>query len=695
MSLNQAKEKKAVNHLAGEKSPYLIQHAENPVDWYPWGEEAFEKAKKEDKPIFLSIGYATCHWCHVMAHESFEDEEVAGILNEFFIAIKVDREERPDIDSIYMSVCQTMTGSGGWPLSIFMTPEAKPFYSGTYFPKVGRMGMPGFIEILKSIDAAWKQKRSSILDASEKITDAVNLGDDLPKGGSVLGKGTLKTGFDQLSAGFDKNNGGFGSAPKFPTPHQLTFLLRWYKRSSDPSALKIVETTLDSMRRGGIFDQIGFGFHRYSVDEKWLVPHFEKMLYDQAMLAMAYTEAFQITGNARFAETAKDIFTYVLRDMTAPEGGFYSAEDADSEGREGLFYVWTPQEIKAHLGKDLGERFCRFYNIEEGGNFEDGYSIPHVTVSLENFAASEGIDPAELENALESARERLFEIRKKRIHPLKDDKVLTSWNGLMIAAFAKGAQAFGEPAYAEAAKGSAGFVLKHLKTKEGRLLRRYRNGDAAYPAYLDDYAFLVWGLIELYEATFEVSWLEEAAALNKSMIDIYWDKKGGGLFFSGKGNEALITRSKEIYDGAIPSGNSVAALNLLRLGRITGDIDLEQRSEQLVNAFSNQVNAYPIAYTQFLAALDFMIGPGKEIVVAGNPDNVITQEILGTIQKRFLPNKIILLKHPGVPGKRLVVLSSFVEALTPLDNKPTVYVCEQYACKTPITDIKELEKVLQ
>ncbi len=381
--------------------------------------------------------------------------------------------------------------------------------------------------------------------------------------------------------------------------------------------------------------------------------------------------------------------------MTAPEGGFYSAEDADSEGREGLFYVWTPEEIKAHLGKDLGERFCGFYNIEAGGNFEDGYSIPHVTVSLENFAASEGLDPAELENTLESARERLFEIRKKRIHPLKDDKVLTSWNGLMIAAFAKGYQAFGEAAYADAAKGSAGFVLKHLKTKEGRLLRRYRNGDAAYPAYLDDYAFLVWGLMELYEATFEVSWLEEAVALNKSMIDIYWDEKGGGLFFSGKGNEALITRSKEIYDGAIPSGNSVAALNLLRLGRITGNIDLEQRSEQLVDAFSNQVTAYPIAYTQFLAALDFMIGPGKEIVVAGDPDNVTTQEILETIQKRFLPNKIILLKHPGVPGKRLAVLSPFVEALTPLDNKPTVYVCEQYACKIPITDIKELEKVLQ
>ena len=349
MHINQAQEKKTVNHLGGEKSPYLIQHAENPVDWYPWGEEAFEKAKKEDKPIFLSIGYATCHWCHVMAHESFEDEKVAGILNEFFIAIKVDREERPDIDSIYMSVCQAMTGSGGWPLSIFMTPEAKPFYSGTYFPKVSRMGMPGFIEILESINSAWKQKRSSILEASEKITNAVSLGPDLPKDSSVLGKGTLKTGFDQLSAGFDKNNGGFGSAPKFPTPHQLTFLLRWYKRSSDPSALKIVEKTLNSMRRGGIFDQIGSGFHRYSVDEKWLVPHFEKMLYDQALLAMAYTEAFQVTGNVRFAETAKAIFTSVLRDMTAPEGGFYSAEDADSEGREGLFYVWTPEEIKAHL----------------------------------------------------------------------------------------------------------------------------------------------------------------------------------------------------------------------------------------------------------------------------------------------------------------------------------------------------------
>jgi len=684
----------ATNRLTSEKSPYLLQHARNPVDWYPWSDEAFKKAKREDKPIFLSIGYATCHWCHVMAHESFEDEEVAGLLNQHFISIKVDREERPDVDNIYMFVCQSLTGHGGWPLSIFMTPEGKPFFAGTYFPKLKRVGMPGFVDVLSQISAMWQNDRGSILQSSEAITAAIQPSSDSADTAPGLTADTLNKGYTQLARVFDPTWSGFGTAPKFPTPHHRTFLLRWHTRNDQSMALDMVEKGLRAMRNGGIFDQIGFGFHRYSVDKKWFAPHFEKMLYDQALLAMAYTEAYQVTGKSEFEEVAKEIFTYELRDMTSPGGGFYSAEDADSEGKEGLFYLWTPHEVKEHLGKELGDLFCRFYDIPEAGNFEEGRSIPHVHVSYEAFAAKQGIEPTRLQEILEGGRQRLFDIRKMRIHPLKDDKILTSWNGLMIAAFAKGYQVFGNQVYADAARGAVDFILKHLRTADGRLLRRYRQGEAAYPAYLDDYAFLVWGLIELYEAAFDVSYLEEAIALNEGMIDIFWDKEAGGLYFTGKGNEPLIARSKELYDGALPSGNSVAALNLLRLGRMTGSPALEQRAEQLVRAFSRKVLEQPMAYTQLLIALDFMVGPSKEIVIAGDPALEATQAMVTAIQKAFMPNKVLLLRHQGEERKRLAALSSFVEAMVPIDNKPTVYICEQYACQRPIKDMGQLQSAL-
>ena len=695
MDSAEAKSEGVLNRLANEKSPYLLQHAENPVNWYPWGEEAFQKARKEDKPIFLSIGYATCHWCHVMAHESFEDEEVARILNKYFIAIKVDREERPDVDNIYMSVCQAMTGSGGWPLSILMTPEAKPFFAGTYFPKVGRLGMTGLMDILTQIATMWEEDRERLLRASQEITNHITIRPGSEKSGPMLGSEALKKGYEQLRDSFDPQNGGFSISPKFPTPHQLTFLLRWYKQSCDSKTLEMVEKTLEAMRRGGIFDQIGFGFHRYSVDAKWLVPHFEKMLYDQAMLAMAYTEAYQVTGRESFAQVAHEIFSYVSRDMTAPEGGFYSAEDADSEGKEGLFYIWTPKEVKDQLGEKLGDLVCRFYDITESGTFEEGLSIPHMPLSLKAFAEIEGISLTKLETTLEDARARLFEVRKSRVHPLKDDKILTSWNGLMIAAFAKGYQVFADQAYAESATRAADFILENLKTTSGRLLRRYRQGDAAYPGYLDDYAFLVWGLIELYEATFEVSYLEEAIALNSAMIEIFWDKQDGGLYFTGKGNEQLITRTKEIYDGALPSGNSVAALNLLRLGRMTGKVDLEQRAEKLIHAFSAQVKAHPAAYTQLLSALDFLLGPGQEIVIAGGPATKTTLEMVRAVQKKFLPHKVLLFRPQGPVGNRLFSSSPFVEAMVPVNQQPTVYVCEQYTCQAPITDVGDLEKILK
>ncbi|MCX5907617.1 MAG: thioredoxin domain-containing protein, partial [Deltaproteobacteria bacterium] len=489
------------NHLIHEKSPYLLQHAENPVDWYPWGAEAFQKAREEGKPVFLSIGYATCHWCHVMAHESFEDEEVSDLLNESFVAIKVDREERPDIDHLYMFVCQGLTGQGGWPLSIFMTPEGNPFFAGTYFPKSGRMGMTGFTGLLTQIANLWKNNREKLLKSGEGIRQALQQQEaGTEKGGPALDQKALQKAYIQLSRAFDPVWGGFGQAPKFPTPHQMNFLLRWGKRSGDSQAALMVEKTLQAMRQGGIFDQIGLGFHRYSVDEKWLVPHFEKMLYDQAMLAMSYLEAYQALGKSDYAETAREIFTYVLRDMTSPEGGFYSAEDADSENREGLFYVWTPREIQKHLGEDLGNLFCRFYDITHGGNFEDGTSIPHISRPLAAFAQTEKIPLPELTRALEEGRERLFAVREKRIHPLKDDKIITSWNGLMIAALAKGYQALQDPAYARAAKKAADFILGQM-VKDGRLMRRFRHRHIAHPGFLDDYAFFIWGLLELYEAT--------------------------------------------------------------------------------------------------------------------------------------------------------------------------------------------------
>jgi uncharacterized protein len=679
------------NRLKEEQSPYLLQHADNPVDWYAWGEEALQKARREDKPIFLSIGYATCHWCHVMAHESFEDEEVAAALNEGFVAIKVDREERPDLDQIYMTVCQAMNGSGGWPLNVVMTPEGKPFFAGTYFPKTRRGGVPGFIELVTEISGLWRNDKQRVLTASEQITNAIQPKTDAAQHGQTLDEHVLKKGYDQLSRAFDPKWGGFSPAPKFPTPHHLTFLLRWYRRSGDVSALGMVETTLAEMRKGGIFDQVGLGFSRYSVDERWLVPHFEKMLYDQALLAMAYLEAFQVTGKAQYAQVAQEIFTYVLRDMTAPDGGFYSAEDADSEGKEGWFYVWTPEQIAKVLGEELADIYCHYYDITALGNFEHGTSIAHLRMPLQAFAEQRGMSVEDLRRRLEEARGRLFAARATRIHPLKDDKIITAWNGLMIAALAKGYQALGDPAYARAAVKAADFVLHSLRTDTGRLQRRYRHGHVAHPGYLDDYAFLVWGLIELYESVFDIRMLEEALRLNRQMLELFWDEGAGGCFYSATDNEKLIVRDKEIYDGATPSGNSVAALNLLRLGRMTGDVSLEDKAEHLLQAFSGLVGDYPMAYTQFLNALDFSLGPGQEIVVAGDDSQVGVQDMITLLQRAFMPHRVLLVKPGGAEGERLAALCPYVQPLQPVNGEPTAYVCENHACKRPITSVQELQ----
>ncbi len=684
------------NRLSLEKSPYLLQHARNPVDWYPWGEDAFQKAESEDKPIFLSIGYATCHWCHVMEHESFEDQDVARLLNERMVSIKVDREERPDIDQIYMTVCQTLTGRGGWPLTVFMTPQRKPFFAGTYFPKRGRLGMTGFVEILEQLSGLWRNDREKILEVGDRITQAIQ-----PHSGVLserwLGLETLQNGFQQLSQNYDATWGGFSHAPKFPTPHHLTFLLRHQVRNPRQGALQMVEMTLDSMRRGGIFDHLGFGFARYSVDEKWLVPHFEKMLYDQAMLAMAYLEAFQITGHERHGCVAREIFHYVLRDMTSLEGGFYSAEDADSEGEEGLFYVWRPHEVMEVLGEEEGKIFCKFFDITEEGNFEGRRSIPHVRSSVEAMAPQFGLSVQELEDLLERGRKNLFGVREKRIHPLKDDKIITAWNGLMIAALAKGYKVLREPSYAEAAERAALFVLETMRGPYGRLYRRYREGDLAHPAYADDHAHFIWGLIELYEATLKGRYLEEALRLQEEMIRLFWDDQGGGFFFSGKDNEALIVRDKEIYDGAIPSSNSVALLNLLKLGRMTGKTEMEERADRTLRSFASMVFDYPSAYTQFLNAVDFVTGPAREIVIVGSGSDKTVQDMLRAVHTTFLPNGVILHYDPNShegEGEYPASPAPFVAGMNTLDGRAAAYVCRGYSCEQPVTTVDALMRSL-
>jgi hypothetical protein len=688
------------NRLIHEKSPYLLQHAENPVDWYAWEPEAFEKARKENKPIFLSIGYSTCHWCHVMAHESFENPEVARLMNEVFVCIKVDREERPDIDNIYMRVCQMMTGSGGWPLTILMTPDKKPFFAGTYIPRESHHGRLGMLDLVPRIKEVWDTQHADILKSADQITASLN---QLSQGstGDELDKSTLKTAYEQLSRRFSEQYGGFGNAPKFPRPQNLLFLLRYWQSTNDEKALWMVVKTLQSMQEGGIYDHIGFGFHRYSTDSHWLVPHFEKMLYDQAMLAMAYIEAYQATGKKELRETAKKIFTYVLRDMTDSKGGFYSAEDADSEGVEGKFYVWTEDEIRKVLKGEEADLIINVYNIDKTGNFRDeasgkntGANILHLEKTLTEVAFKNKTSVDELKERVEAARQKLFTARNKRIHPHKDDKILTDWNGLMIAALAKGAQVCNEPEYADAAKRAADFILTDMRRPDGRILHRYRDGHAAILANVDDYAFLIWGLLELYETVFDVHYLQTALNLNSEMIRYFWDEQNGGFYFTADDAEELIVRQKDIYDGAIPSGNSVAVLNLFRLARITANSDLEDKANKIMLAFSKDVKSVPSGYTQMMVGLDFGIGPSYEIVIVGNPEAKDTKEMLNFLRKHFVPNKVVLLRPSDQEEPDIIRLAKFTEYQSSFDGKATAYVWLDYACKMPTTDTEEMLKLL-
>lgn len=688
-------EQKTKNRLIHEKSPYLLQHAHNPVDWFPWGQEAFDKAIKENKPIFLSIGYSTCHWCHVMAHESFEDAEVAALMNAAFISIKVDREERPDIDNIYMEVCQMMTGSGGWPLTIVMTPDKKPFFAATYIPKNNRYKRMGMMELIPKIKELWDTDNVKIVESADRIVESLQK-PHKSVSFEELDETVLNTAFDQFDNRFDERYAGFGDAPKFPSAQNILFLLRYWKRTGNGQALNMVEKTLDAMRMGGMYDQAGFGFHRYSTDSQWIVPHFEKMLYDQAMLSMAYVEAYQATGKAKYENTAREIFTYVMRDMTSPEGGFYSAEDADSEGEEGTFYLWKKEEIQQILGKKDADMIIKAFNIKSSGTAnlhgEEDLSgkILHLNETYSKIAAEFKMEEEKFVKIASDSMQKLFNFRKKRIHPHKDDKILTDWNGLMIAAMAKGARVFNDDKYTETAKKAVDFILNKMRRQDKRLLHRYRDGDAVQLAYVDDYSFFIWGLLELYETTFDIAYLETAIELNADLLTHFHDKNDGAFYFTADDSEKLLVRQKEFYDGAIPSGNSVAMLNTLRLARICGDEKLETVAYNISKAFSNIVKQVPSAYAQFMAGLDFIIGPSYEIVVVGDPDSNDTKEMLKAISTSFIPNKVVLFKPDNIENPDIVKYAAFTKDQKSLNNKSTAYVCLNYSCKAPTTDIKKI-----
>lgn len=667
------------NKLIDEKSPYLLQHAYNPVNWYPWGSAAFSKAKEENKPIFLSIGYSTCHWCHVMAHESFEDNQVAEILNDNFIAIKVDKEERPDVDSIYMSVCQKLTGSGGWPLSLFLTYDQKPFFAGTYFPKTSKYQTPGFIDLLNGVMNAWKTKKEELIKNSEGIVAAIN--DEIEKKEEVHPKEIIATGISSFKGYFDKENGGFGSAPKFPTPHNLFFLLRYAYYEKDKEALDIVEKTLDAMYRGGIFDHVGFGFSRYSTDSRWLVPHFEKMLYDNGLLALIYLEAYQYTKKEQYREIAQMILTFVSRELTHKEGGFYCALDADSEGVEGKFYVFDEEEALDVLGKKDGMYFNEYFNITKKGNFE-GKNIPNRIPNI-----SLGKDGDQRSDRIEALCDTMYHYRLKRMELHKDDKILTSWNGIMIAAYAKAYAVLGESKYLEEAVKAEAFIQKYL-TNEDRLKVTFREGESKGEGHIDDYAFYCYALINLYEADQNVEYLKGAITYTNVMIDKFFDKERGGFYLYAEDGEQLIHRPKEIYDGAIPSGNSVAAYCLWKLAAFTGDINLSSNLDLQLKYLTRNME-HPLSHSFFYLTLLNEIYPTKELVCVVNDKNEQLDEFL---RHKFRPDLTTIKKVPN-NQEELGLLASFTKDY-PIKDKNAYYLCERKSCQAPVYSIDELKKIL-
>jgi hypothetical protein len=689
-----------VNRLSSEKSPYLLQHAANPVDWYAWGDDAFQAAKAQNKPVFLSIGYSTCHWCHVMAHESFENASIAERMNRTFINVKVDREERPDIDAVYMTVCQAITGSGGWPLTIIMTPDRKPFFAGTYFPPESRPGRIGMPELSDRIDDLWTNRKQDLLKSADQVTQLLR---NYTRGAAGLPSeiSLLTASLDELTNDYDPVHGGFSGAPKFPTPQKLIYLLRCWKRFNDDQALRMVEKTLQAMRQGGIYDHLGFGFHRYATDAAWLLPHFEKMLYDQAMIAVACLETCQATGRDQYAKTAGEIFAYVLRDLRSPQGAFYSAQDADSEGEEGRFYVWTQEDVETVLTPLEAGIWNRVYSVEAGGNFFDeakrqktGANIFHLRMPLDEWATQLKMSPRELDALLEKCRNKLYLAREKRVHPFRDDKILTDWNGLMIASLAIGARILNDKPYALAARDAADFILSDMRDDRGRLLHCRRDPVGAVPAFLDDYAFLIWGLIELYQTGYDVKYLEAAIGLNDHLLAHFWDDRDGGFFFTANDHEELLFRKKSIHDGAIPSGNSVSAMNLLRLARMTGDVQLEQKTERIGGAFAGVIEQSPSAVAFYLTALDYLMGPSHEIVIAGEQNSRAVRAVHQALSERFLPNKVVILVPDGKEGAAIKEIAPFTAPFKGGKGKAVIYVCTDRSCQAPTTDIDEMISLL-
>jgi uncharacterized protein len=678
------------NRLVHEKSPYLLQHAYNPVDWYPWGDEAFERARRENRPIFLSIGYSTCHWCHVMERESFENDSIAALLNTYFVPIKVDREERPDVDRIYMHSAQAMGLGGGWPLNMFLTPDLEPFYGGTYFPPSSRMGRPGLMELLPRIHEVWAERHDEVVASGRRVLEALQ-GLNAPASTAVPRDSLFTSAYEYLEHMFDPEFGGFGNAPKFPSTVNLNFLLRYW--AADPKhrahARDMVLAQLDHMRAGGIHDHLGGGFHRYSTDHEWLVPHFEKMLYDQAQIAWSYLEAFQITRDARDADTARDIFAYVARDLTSKEGAFWSAEDADSEGEEGRFYVWTPGEVEKVLGKEPAALFDRHYGVTAQGNFEHGTSILHETQSLEATATAFGLREAEAAKRLADARAKLLEVRGRRVRPHLDDKVLVAWNGLMISACARGARVLGDPDLATRAARAADFIWTHLyDARSGEMKRRWRDGQAAEAGQLDDYAYYALGCIDLYEATFEPRWLERAVAVTDAQIARFWDGAHGGFFESPLGDPSVKVRMKDGFDGAEMAGNSIAAWNLQMLGRLLDREEWLTKARQTFDYFATRLAGGAASMPQMLVAMDLERAQPRHVVVAGASGAADTRGMIEAFNHRFLPNDALLVVDGGPRQKALARLTEFVEPLHTQQGRATAYVCVNYACSLPTTDLE-------
>ena len=683
---NESRPPHGPNRLSSEKSPYLLQHAHNPVDWYPWGEEAFTKARRENRPVFLSIGYSTCHWCHVMERESFENEQIAALMNRHFVCIKVDREERPDIDNIYMNAAYATSGGGGWPLSVFMTPAKRPFFCGTYFPPQDYGGRPGFATVLQSIAKQWDSDRDQIDQLSKEVVAHLKTANPT-SGKTTLTDTIFPEALERKKREFEPKFGGFSGGPKFPMGHSLSMLLRLYRRNKDENALSMAAFTLDNMASGGIYDQLGGGFHRYSVDNEWLVPHFEKMLYDQALLAIAYLEAWQITQNSRYERIVGETLEYVLRDMTHADGGFFSAEDADSEGEEGKFYLWTREEILGLLDPETAELFCEFYAVTFGGNFE-GKTILTAHAALEEFAAERNTDVAELGRRLDDARTVLLATRAKRIRPSRDEKILVDWNGLMISALAKAARVLEAPQYADAATRAADFILTHIRREDGRLLKHWQGGSSAHLGMLEDYAFFACGLIDLFLATFDPKWLNEAMTLADAMIELFWDASEGGFFLTGNDGESLILRPKEVYDSAIPSGNGAALLVLARLAHLTNERRFREKVEATVGAFAASIIRHPTGGASFLNAFDVVCGPRREIVIAGDPEAPEVGAFLSALHRRFLPRTITVVRPP-TDSEALDAVVPFMKHHRLIDGKPAFYVCQDYTCQLPTTGVEE------